>query len=297
MVGVSERCKVLLVLSGKGGVGKSTVASQLALSLSSSPVSLRVGLLDIDLCGPSLPHMLSLSSQPVLQSSSGHWLPVFYKHPHRQGEPTNTNSHGHLEVMSIGFLLGREDEAVIWRGPKKNAMIRQFLQDVQWSEDLDVLVVDTPPGTSDEHMSIVEHLKASMCGEGQSRGVSFGECVGAVLVTTPQAVSVHDVQRQLGFCLKCGLRVVGLVENMSGLVCSHCSHCTPLFSQGGGASLAREKDLPFLGTIPVDPSLAAALDRGDHLNPSSPALSAIQHIVNKLTNSFLNPLNHSPKQT
>jgi len=225
--------KTILVLSGKGGVGKSTVAVQLALA--HQQAGLKVGILDIDLCGPSVPRMLGLQDSEIHQGSQG-WLPVY------------TDASQTLGVMSIAFLLASQDEAVIWRGPKKNAMIKQFLTDVAWGE-MDVLIIDTPPGTSDEHITVMEALK----------GVKVE---GAVLVTTPQAVAVGDVRRELTFCRKTGLKVLGIVENMSGYVCPHCSTCTNVFSSGGGEALATHAKVAFLGRIPLEPQLALAAESG-----------------------------------
>uniref|UniRef100_A0A8D1SHZ8 NUBP iron-sulfur cluster assembly factor 2, cytosolic n=2 Tax=Sus scrofa TaxID=9823 RepID=A0A8D1SHZ8_PIG len=185
---------IILVLSGKGGVGKSTISTELALALRHT--GKKVGLLDVDLCGPSIPRMLRVQGRAVHQCDRG-WLPVFVDQ--EQG----------ISLMSVGFLLEKPDEAVVWRGPKKNALIKQFVSDVAWGP-LDYLVVDTPPGTSDEHMAAVDALRP------------YGP-LGALVVTTPQAVSVGDVRRELTFCRKVGLRVIGLVENMSGFVCPHCA--------------------------------------------------------------------------
>lgn len=162
---------IVLVLSGKGGVGKSTFSAQLAFTLASRGAS--VGLLDVDICGPSVPRMLGLTGSRVHNSASG-WSPVWL----------NEN----LGVMSVGFMLPEEDDAVIWRGPKKNGLIRQFLSDVEWGE-LDFLIVDTPPGTSDEHISIAQLLKGST------------NLAGAVVVTTPQEVALADVRKELSFCV------------------------------------------------------------------------------------------------
>jgi Mrp family chromosome partitioning ATPase len=163
----------ILVLSGKGGVGKSTVSAQLAFTLALQ--GKQVGLLDIDICGPSVPRMLGLLDHEVHQSASG-WSPVY----------PNDN----LGVMSIGFMLPSSDDAIIWRGPKKNGLIKQFLTDVDWG-DLDYLIIDTPPGTSDEHISIVQYLKGA-------------SNVSAVVVTTPQEVAMADVRKELNFCKKTG---------------------------------------------------------------------------------------------
>ncbi|KAJ7305784.1 hypothetical protein JRQ81_010150 [Phrynocephalus forsythii] len=184
---------ILLVLSGKGGVGKSTLSTELALALSHA--GKKVGILDVDLCGPSIPRMLHVQDCDVHQCDSG-WVPVY------------VDQDKSIALMSIGFLLEKPDDAVVWRGPKKNALIKQFVTDVTWGE-LDFLIVDTPPGTSDEHISVVEALRPY-------------KPLGAILVTTPQAVSVGDVRRELTFCKKTGLRVLGIVENMSGFVCPHC---------------------------------------------------------------------------
>ncbi|KAI8840658.1 P-loop containing nucleoside triphosphate hydrolase protein [Chytriomyces cf. hyalinus JEL632] len=253
---------VILVLSGKGGVGKSTVSSSLALALAmgSNPnePAKTVGILDIDLTGPSIPRILGVSEHRVHQGSKG-WVPVQVPLPDRpaatDGTTTTTTTttpaskKNHLACMSIGFLLQSPGDAVIWRGPKKTAMIRQFLQDVDWgSQQLDYLIVDTPPGTGDEHIALVENLR-----EGWNVD-------GAVLVTTPQDVSVADVRKELSFCLKVGIKVLGIVENMSGYVCPHCSECTNLFSKGGGESLAKEHNLPFLGYIPIDPTLVSTIE-------------------------------------
>ncbi|XP_064479977.1 cytosolic Fe-S cluster assembly factor NUBP2 homolog [Ornithodoros turicata] len=247
---------ILLVLSGKGGVGKSTFATQLALTLVHS--GKKVGLLDVDLCGPSIPKMLNLEGRDIHQCNEG-WVPVYADQSQR------------LAVMSIGFLLKNKDDAVIWRGPKKHAMIRQFLSDVYW-QDLDYLVVDTPPGTSDEHMSTVEVL----------RGLSPD---GAILVTTPQALSVGDVRRELTFCHKTGIAVVGIVENMSGFSCPHCSECSNIFSKGGGEELAKYANVPFLGCVPIDPNLALSLEHGENfmeVHKTSSTAGVLRDIVEKI---------------
>jgi Mrp family chromosome partitioning ATPase len=176
----------LLVLSGKGGVGKSTFSAQLAFSLALQ--GFQVGLLDVDICGPSIPRMLGLMGHEVHQSASG-WSPVYVT--------------DNLAVMSIGFMLPSTDDAVIWRGPRKNGLIKQFLTDVLWGE-LDYLIIDTPPGTSDEHISLIQYLKGS--------GID-----GAIVVTTPQEVSMADVRKELNFCKKTSINVIGLVENMHSI--------------------------------------------------------------------------------
>ncbi|XP_051686274.1 cytosolic Fe-S cluster assembly factor NUBP2 [Oryctolagus cuniculus] len=247
---------VLLVLSGKGGVGKSTLSAELALALRHE--GKKVGILDVDLCGPSIPRMLRAQGRAVHQCDSG-WAPVF------------VDREQSIALMSVGFLLEKPNEAVVWRGPKKSALIKQFVSDVAWGQ-LDYLVVDTPPGTSDEHMAAVEALRPR-------------RPLQALLVTTPQAVSVGDVRRELTFCRKAGLQVLGVVENMSGFTCPHCSECTNIFSRGGGEELARHAGVPFLGSVPLDPELTRSLEEGRDFiqefskSPAFPALTAIARKV------------------
>lgn len=183
---LSQVKHIILVLSGKGGVGKSTVSAQIAFTLAS--MNKQVGLLDVDICGPSIPRMLGLVGHEVHQSASG-WSPVYVE--------------DNLGVMSIGFMLPSNDDAIIWRGPRKNGLIKQFLTDVDWGQ-LDYLIIDTPPGTSDEHISIVQYLKSA-------------NVDGAIIVTTPQEVAMADVRKEINFCKKTGINILGLVENMSGI--------------------------------------------------------------------------------
>ncbi|KAJ3124175.1 Nucleotide-binding protein 2 [Nowakowskiella sp. JEL0407] len=150
--------------------------------------------------------------------------------------------------MSIGFLLDRQDDPIIWRGPKKTAMIKQFLEDVDWG-NIDYLIIDTPPGTSDEHISVAENLK------------NFNPD-GAVIVTTPQAVALADVRKELNFCKKVKIPILGVVENMSGFICPHCAECSDLFSKGGGEAMASEFNVDFLGRVPIDPALTTQIEQG-----------------------------------
>ncbi|KAL6045580.1 cytosolic Fe-S cluster assembly factor nbp35 [Balamuthia mandrillaris] len=247
----------ILILSGKGGVGKSTFSSQLSHTFASSGEH-QVGLLDIDICGPSIPKIMGLEGEEIHASGAG-WSPVYLQ--------------DNLAVMSIGFLLSNPDEAVIWRGPKKNGLIKQFLRDVDWGE-LDYLVIDTPPGTSDEHLSITQYLK--------SAGLD-----GAVLVTTPQEVALADVRKEIGFCRKVGVPILGVVENMSGFVCPKCQTETQIFAPttGGGERMAKEFGVPFLGRIPLDPRLARACDEGEsfvELFPESAAAVAFKQVFEKI---------------
>jgi Mrp family chromosome partitioning ATPase len=215
VLAVAERLRpvrrVLLVLSGKGGVGKSTVAAQLAFSLAAR--GLDVGLLDVDICGPSAPKLLGLEGQEVHQSAAG-WSPVYVTE--------------RLAVMSVGFLLPSPDDAVVWRGPRKNALIKQFLRDVVWGP-LDYLVVDAPPGTSDEHISLAQLLLGGGGAGGAAEAAAAGTAAPsdppsvdarAIIVTTPEQVAIADVRKEVSFCRKVGLPILGVVENMSALVVS-----------------------------------------------------------------------------
>lgn len=236
--------KIVLVLSGKGGVGKSSVTTQLALSLCLAGAS--VGVLDVDLTGPSMPRFFGIEDAKVKQAPGG-WLPV----PVVEADPQSQTS-GSLHCMSLGFLLRTKGDAVVWRGPKKTAMVRQFLTDVAWG-NLDYLLIDTPPGTSDEHISLVETLLQQASAE---------QLAGAVVVTTPQAIAVSDVKKEINFCRKTGVRVIGVVENMAGFVCPNCAECTNVFSKGGGQIMAAEFEVPFLGSIPIDPSFTTLIEEG-----------------------------------
>lgn len=247
---------ILLVLSGKGGVGKSTVTTQIALSLVEA--GKKVGVLDVDLCGPSIPRMFGVEGKDIYQSTQG-WVPVY------------PDSSQRLAIMSIGFLLNTRDDAVIWRGPKKNAMIKQFLTDVLWN-DIDYMIIDTPPGTSDEHIAVIENIRSL-------------KPDGAIVVTTPQGVSVADVRREVTFCHKTQIPVLGIVENMSGFVCPHCSECTNVFSSGGGESLAVQSNVPFLGRIPLDPRLTQCIENGENFSSQykdSETSHCVEEIVRKV---------------
>jgi len=219
----------ILVLSGKGGVGKSTVAVNLAVSLSLSGKS--VGLLDIDIHGPSIPKILNLEGKTV-RAAGDAILPI------EMAE--------NLKVMSIGFLLRGSNDAVIWRGPMKYHMIKQFLKDVQWG-NLDFLIIDSPPGTGDEPLSVVQLLE---------------NADGAIIVTTPQEVALSDVRKCITFCRNLNLTVIGVLENMSGFICPKCGERTDIFKSGGGEQMARQMNVPFLGRIPIDPQIVDACDSG-----------------------------------
>lgn len=210
--------------------------------------------MDTDICGPSIPKMLGVEDETVHISNAG-WSPVWVE--------------DNLCVMSVQFMLPNRDDAVIWRGAKKNGLIKQFLKDVEWGA-LEYLIVDTPPGTSDEHLSVNTYLK-----EG---GVS-----GAVVVTTPQELALLDVRKEIDFCRKAKIPILGLVENMSGFVCPNCNTESRIFkaTTGGGRRLAEELDLRFLGSVPLDPRVGMACDFGESFLEGFPdsevskALSAV----------------------
>jgi ATP-binding protein involved in chromosome partitioning len=218
-----------LILSGKGGVGKSSIAANLAVWLSMRGKN--VGLLDIDIHGPSIPKLLNLEGMNI-QAVGEKMLPVVYSDT--------------LKIMSIGFLLQNANDALIWRGPMKHNVIKQFVTDVQWG-DLDYLVVDCPPGTGDEPLSIAQLL---------------GKIDGVIIVTTPQQLAVVDVRKCITFCRQLNLPVLGVIENMSGFVCPHCNQRIEIFAGNGGPEMARDFGVPFLGKIPMDPALARACDLG-----------------------------------
>ena len=300
----------ILVLSGKGGVGKSTVSAQIAFALAAR--GKQVGLLDVDICGPSIPRMLGLLGHEVHQSAEG-WSPVYVD--------------DNLGVMSIGFMLPSADDAIIWRGPRKNGLIKQFLTDVVWNE-LDYLIIDTPPGTSDEHISIVQYLKST-------------HLDGAIVVTTPQEVSMADVRKELNFCKKTGINVLGIVENMADIrvplhslsspnapedgfkllnaagedvtvaaleklraVCPELLELhlqAPLFTPSSignnsgnnsgvrsrvtPSSMAVQFGVPYLGKLPMDPNMMEACEKGMSFLeafPTSSAAGAFSAIIDKI---------------
>ena len=243
----------LVVMSGKGGVGKSSVAVSLALSLARR--GFKVGLMDVDLHGPNVLRMLGLKQPLDLQHAQFPLPPDLFDY---------------LRVISIEMLMRDRDMAVIWRGPLKHQLIRQFLTEVQW-DDLDYLVVDCPPGTGDEPMSVAQTIPDAK----------------AVIVTTPQEISLADVRKSINFCEKINMPVLGIVENMSGYHCPHCGKELPLFKQGGGEVVARDAKVPFLGALPFDPAVVEAADQGKLLElKDSPFFKALAPIVEWLVETL-----------
>ena len=219
----------ILVMSGKGGVGKSTVASYLALLLSQN--GSRVGLLDVDLHGPTVARLMNVQGGFDMSEEG-------IVRPYRFSE--------NLKIVSLEMILGDKDTAVIWRGPMKISAIRQFISDIEWG-DLDYLLVDSPPGTGDEPLTVAQTIPDAE----------------ALIVTTPQEISLADVRKSINFCRQVNMKILGVVENMSGLVCPHCGKTVPMFGTGGGANMAAEMGVPFLGQIPIDGEMVVAGDRGD----------------------------------
>ena len=240
----------ILVMSGKGGVGKSTVAVNLALSLAKR--GHKVGLMDVDLHGPDVCRMLNLTGMLTAPDDPNGLVP-----------PLTYNDT--LKVVSLEYMMKNRDEAIIWRGPLKIQAIRQFVSDMDWGE-LDYLVVDAPPGTGDEPLSVAQTIPG----------------VQAIVVTTPQEVALADVRKSINFCKTVEMPIVGLVENMSGFVCPHCSETVDIFSKGGGERTAKEFDLAFLGAIPMDPHVVSGGDAGTpylSTDEDSPAIKAFAGIV------------------
>jgi Mrp family chromosome partitioning ATPase/predicted Fe-Mo cluster-binding NifX family protein len=249
----------IVVLSGKGGVGKSTVATNIAVGLALA--GKQVGLLDVDVHGPSIPRLLSMQDK---QPHIGHEII----------EPISWSKN--LWVMSLGFMLPSRDDAVIWRGPVKMGLIKQFVRDVAWG-DLDFLIVDCPPGTGDEPLSALQ---------------TIGPEAYAVIVTTPQGVAIDDVRRSVTFCRQVGNPVLGIVENMSGFACPDCGKVYNIFNSGGGEALASEMNVPFLGRIPIEPEVARSADEGfpyvkvEHDSPAAQAFNRVIKPMLKMADSL-----------
>lgn len=222
----------IVVMSGKGGVGKSTVAAYLALGLAARGHA--VGLMDVDLHGPSIPRMLGIKGFPVVHEEVQNIEPI-------------VTDHG-LKLISIEVLLPDREQSIIWRGPVKIGVIKQFIADVEWGP-LDYLIIDSPPGTGDEPLTVAQSVDGAK----------------AVVVTTPQEIALADVRKSLDFCRQLQMPVLGVVENMSGLTCPHCGKPVDLLGQGGGKSLAEHFGLDFLGQLPWDPRLVKASDAGKPL--------------------------------
>jgi len=243
---------IILVLSGKGGVGKSTVASQIALGLSKNE-NLQIGLLDLDICGPSIPRMMGIETEEIKDSPQG-MLPVYKEQ--------------NLAIMSIGYMIKDKKTAVIWRGPRKNGLIKEFLCKTNWDK-LDYLIIDTPPGTSDEHLTIAQYLKSS-------------NIKGAIIVTTPQEISLLDVRKEINFCEKTNIKVLGVVENMAGFICPHCNKKSDIFeaNTGGADGLCKDFNLKLIGRLPLEPKILQSCEKGEYFPESFPNTDTAKEIEN-----------------
>jgi ATP-binding protein involved in chromosome partitioning len=239
---------VIAVSSGKGGVGKSTVAANLACALALTGA--KVGLLDADIYGPNIPMMMGVEKAPE----------------QKDGKIVPAQSHG-VKLISMGFFVP-EDAAVVWRGPMVHTAIQQLFRDVLWGE-LDYLLIDLPPGTGDAQLTLTQLVPLS----------------GAVTVTTPQEVALYDVRKGMMMFQKVNVPLLGIIENMSYFLCGHCNHRTDIFSHGGGERAAKKLGIPFLGNIPIDPAIRAGGDNGQPItiaDPDSPQAKAFHDIAAKL---------------
>lgn len=243
----------LAVMSGKGGVGKTTVAVNLAVTLARE--GLQVGLMDVDIHGPNVPKMLGIESRRLEGSQEGGINPI--------------EVFPNFKVISMAFLLQDKDTPVVWRGPLKHSLIQQFVKDVNWGR-LDYLIIDLPPGTGDEPLSVAQVIN---------------KMDGSIIVTTPQDVALLDSRKSVTFSRQLQVPVIGIVENMSGLICPHCGKEIDLFKVGGGKKAALELGVPFLGSIPIDPEIVQDSDRGAPFvmsHPDSKAAHAFKEIVNNV---------------
>ncbi|MGD9396296.1 MAG: Mrp/NBP35 family ATP-binding protein [Candidatus Thorarchaeota archaeon] len=246
----------IVILSGKGGVGKTTVATNMAMSFAKR--GLKSGVLDVDIYGPNVPKLLGLEGQ----------------HPHvEHSKLLPVEGPMGLRVMSMGFLLQHSDDAVAWRGPLVGKAIRQFLSDVKWGE-LDVIVVDLPPGTGDEILSILQ---------------SIPEIDGVVIVSTPQEVAVLDARRAIRLVEQMGVPILGIIENMSEFVCPHCGESYNLFGEGVTQKAAKEFGVKHLGSLPLDPRIISFSDKGTPFvveDPESKAAKAFGAVVDQLSKAI-----------
>ena len=243
----------ILVMSGKGGVGKSTVSVNLALGLAQR--GHRVGLMDVDLHGPDICRMLNLSDR-------------LQERQIKDGKVPPMQFNDNLKVISLEYMMENRDDPIIWRGPLKIQAIRQFVSDMDWGE-LDYLIIDSPPGTGDEPLTVASTIKDAE----------------ALVVTTPQDVALADVRKSINFCKHVKMKVLGVVENMSGFICPHCSRQVDIFKTGGGEKMAAEFGVPFLGRIPVDPKVVTGGDAGAPYlssNAATPATEAFAGVLDKV---------------
>ncbi|MDL2269147.1 Mrp/NBP35 family ATP-binding protein [Desulfosarcina sp. OttesenSCG-928-A07] len=248
----------LIVMSGKGGVGKSSFSTNLSTCLASQ--GFETGLLDVDLHGPSIAGMLGITGLMMIDTEN------------QQAIPQTIADLAHLKVVSMQSLMKDPDQAVIWRGPAKTRMIRQFISDVRWG-DLDFLVVDSPPGTGDEPLAVTQAIPGAK----------------ALIVTTPQDVALADVRKSINFCRTVNIQILGLVENMGPFLCPCCGKPIALFKQGGGQATADAMGIRFLGTLPFDRRVVTACDTGKPIithDPDSAFASALKTVVQNITDQL-----------
>jgi ATP-binding protein involved in chromosome partitioning len=242
----------ILVMSGKGGVGKSTVAANLAVGLSKRDYA--VGIMDVDLHGPDIPKMLGLELEMV-EAGDRFFFPLRFS--------------DNLKVISIASMIPSEDTPLIWRGPLKIGIIRQFISNTKWGE-LDYLIIDAPPGTGDEPLTIAQTIPDAK----------------AILVTTPQEISLLDVRKSISFCREVKMPILGIVENMSGFVCPHCGKESDIFGRGGGERVANKSDIPLLAQIPLERNIMSSSEAGvafmDSGKNDSLALKAFAKLVTEV---------------
>ncbi len=258
-------------MSGKGGVGKSTVSVNLALGLANK--GYQVGLMDVDIHGPDVVRMLDLKGGVEPPATKDALVP-----PLKYSD--------NLKVVSLEFMMRDRNEAIIWRGPLKIQAIRQFISDMDWGE-LDYLIIDAPPGTGDEPLTVAQTIPN----------------VKAIVVTTPQKVALADVRKSINFCKTVKVEIAGVIENMSGFVCPHCKETVNIFKSGGGEALARELELPFLGKIPMDPQVVMAGDDGtpylssDADSPATRAFGEVVRAIEVRLPPVAAPIVMAPKET
>ena len=240
-----------LVMSGKGGVGKTSVSVNLAMALAKK--GYKVGLMDVDIHGPDVPRMLGLKGMLDLNE---------------QRKLTPMSFSENLTAVSLESLIPNKDDAIIWRGPMKHQVIRQFISDVEWGE-LDHLIIDSPPGTGDEPLSVAQTISDAR----------------AIIVTTPQEISLADVRKSINFCKTVNLEIFGIIENMSGFDCPHCGETVDIFGSGGGEKTAAAFNIPFLGKIPFDPKVVSCGDSGSSYQdtyPDSDVTKAFAAVVGEI---------------
>ncbi len=250
---------VIIVISGKGGVGKSTVSSNLAEALSMQ--GYLTGIMDLDITGPNIPKMFHIEDEKLVVDDNSLLVPV--------DVPPS------LKVMSMAFLLPSKDSAIMWRGPVRSSAVQQFIEDVNWGP-LDYLIIDMPPGTGDEALSIIQLIP---------------KADGTIIVTTPQEVSLLDAKKSVTFSALAKIPIIGLVENMSGFVCPHCGEVTDIFKSGGGEDAANQLGIKFLGRVPIEPGVVVSGDKGMPIviaEPESASAKAFNGIVKKIVDIIEN---------